>query len=426
MKTPDTISLSALRDAVARGAVAIRAVTKLDPAGGAGDKIFPPTYVKDGKSQTKYAMEERMVEGRKMLTVLLDSVASQANRIEEALLEGWRRGELKFPVVRVDFSDEEGLTDLEQISALQAPHRIADAILRDSVDPSGTPFRQTTIGKEFTESRANHATGMYKYCPTALVFGVWDSTGPKGGLGAKFQRCLVSEIVGYDVVAGVKTASRIDPLGIEKKAGPVYESKEAGEWTSLDDEAALEKGKPKLFSRKGQGDKGSPASINHGNIPPSIDAEGGGITMAYASQTVVLSLAGLRRLRFQQRADGSKILPGQRDKAEVAARTALAALAIAGIVYQRENGYDLRSRSLLVPAEPLVFEVLNGAGEPPMRFTLDRQGVAALLAQAGEAAAAVGLGWDPAPVTLKPTPKLAHLVAKSRQMTAAGEGEGSE
>lgn len=419
---PAKLTLSVLRDAVDGGAVAVRAITRLEPAGGPGDKVFPPTYVKEGRSQTKYAMEERIVDGQRVQTVLLDSVASQANRIEEALLEGWRRGELKFPVVSVDFSEVEGLGDLEQITALQAPHRIADALLRDSVDANGTPFRQTSAGKEVTDARPNHATGMYKHCPTALVFGVWDSTGPKGGLGAKFQRCLVSEIVGYDVVAGVKTASRIDPAAIEKKAGPVFEAKgNPGEWTSIEAEAAMEKGKPKLFSRKGAGDKGSPAAINHGNIPPSIDAEAGGVTMSHAVHTVVLSLAGLRRLRFQQRTDGTPIPASERDAAEAAARTALAALAIAGVVYQRRNGYDLRSRSLLVASEPLTFEVLGRDGGEPVRYVVDDP--AALLNDAVNAAAEHGLGWDAAPLRLRPTPKLAHLIVKSRELTAAGEVE---
>jgi CRISPR-associated protein Csb1 len=223
MSSPAKLTLSMLSDAVAGGAVAIRAVSKLLPADGPTGKVFPPTYVKDKQSTTKYAFETRKVEGRDVDTVLLDSVASQANRIEEALLEGWRRGELQLPVIAIDFSGEGDIADLEQITSLQAPHRIADALLRDSVDATGTPFRQTAIGKACTDARPNHATAMYRYCPTALIFGVWDSTGPRGGLGAKFQRALVSEIVGYDVAAGVKTASRIDPTGIQRQE--VFEAK---------------------------------------------------------------------------------------------------------------------------------------------------------------------------------------------------------
>lgn len=418
MSAPE-LTLTELNAAVAGGAVAIRARTRLEPAGGAGDKIFPPTYVKEGQSQTKYAMEERMVDGQRIQTVLLDSVASQANRIEEALLEGWRRGALKFPVVTVDFSDVEGLEDLGEITSLQAPHRIADAILRDSVDDAGTPFRLTRVGRECTDARPNHATGMYTHCPTALVFGVWDSTGPKGGLGAKFQRCLVSEIVGYDALPGVKTASRIDPLAIEKKAGPVFEVKgQPEEWTSIEEEAALEKGKAKLFSRKGTGDKGTPATINHGNIPPSIDHQAGGVTISHAVHTVVLSLAGLRRLRFQQRVDESPVPVEKRDDAETAARVALAALALTGVVFQRNNGYDLRSRSLFVATEPLEFEILDRDGGATRYVLTD---AANLLNAAVEHANSLGFGWETTPLKLKPTPKLSHLVVRSRQLVAAGE-----
>jgi CRISPR-associated protein Csb1 len=425
MSSPSSLTLSQLTDAVAGGAVAIRAITKLLPAGGPSDKVFPPTYVKDRQSLTKYAMETRRVNGLEVRTVLLDSVASQANRIEEALLEGWRRGELALPVISVDFREVDGLADLDEITSLQAPHRVADAILRDSLDERATPFRQTAVGKACTDARPNHATGMYQYCPTALLFGVWDSTGPRGGLGAKFQRVLVSEIVGYDVVAGVKTASRIDPAAIERKAGPVYESKaDPTEWTSLVNDAAKEKGKPRLFSRKGAGDKGTPAAINHGNIPPSIDDEAGGVTMSHAVHTVVLSLAGLRRLRFQDRTDGTRIDAAERDRVETAARTALGALALAGVVHQRRNGFDLRSRSLLVASEPLVFELLPRDGAEPIRFTLDDP--SALLKEAIDAADAVGLGWNATPVRLRPTAKLAHLIIESRKLKAAGEGDSED
>ncbi|MEO7330530.1 MAG: type I-U CRISPR-associated RAMP protein Csb1/Cas7u [Minicystis sp.] len=386
--------------------------------------MFPPTYMKERNATTKYAMEMRHIEGREVQTVLLDSVASQANRLEEALLEGWRRSELPFPVVQVDFSKEEGLQDLEQITSLQAPHRIADALLRDSV-LGGMPFRLTPIGKEITDARPNHASAMYKHCPTALVFGVWDSTGPKGGLGAKFQRCLVSEIVGIDVVTGVKTASRIDPAGIQTKAGPVYKHKDPGQdWTVDPAEAELKGKTPVEFSRSGgDGKKGSPSAINHGNIPPSIDKEGGGVTMSHAVQTTVLSLAGLRRLRFQTSSAGERIPEDKRDEAETAARTALAALAVAAVVYQRDNDYDLRSRSILVAKEPLTLEVVGRDGSEPARYSLSKTEAAALLVAAEKKARGFGLGWDAKPVTLTPAPKLAGLIRKSRELTARGEIE---
>jgi CRISPR-associated protein Csb1 len=418
-----SLSLDVLTKAVAGGAAAIRTITRLEPAGGPSDKVFPPTYMKEGKAETKYAMEQRHIDGRDVRTVLLDSVASQANRFEEALAEGWRRGELPIPVVQVDFSKEPGLEDLEQITALHAPHRIADALLRDSV-LDGVPFRHAAVGKEITDARPNQATAMFKYCPTALVFGVWDSTGPKGGMGAKFQRCLVSEIVGVDVTTGVKTASRIDPAGIQKTGTTIYKHKDPDqEWTADPKEAELKAGKPIEFSRKGKSEAGKPAAINHGNIPPSIESDAGGVTMDHAVQTTVLTLAGLRRLRFQTSCSGERIPEDKRDAAETAARTSLAALALAAIAYQRDNDFDLRSRSILVANAPLVFEVIGRDGGEPARFSLSKTEAAALLKDAEQHARQYGLGWDPKPITLTPAPKLAGLIRKSREVASTGEAE---
>ena len=76
------LTFEQLRGAVAGDAVALRSRMTLQPAGGEGDKVFPPSYAVDGRADHKYAVEERQVgESDKLsTTVLLDSVASQANR----------------------------------------------------------------------------------------------------------------------------------------------------------------------------------------------------------------------------------------------------------------------------------------------------------------------------------------------------------
>ncbi len=103
-----------------------------------------------------------------------------------------------------------------------------------------------------------------------LVFGAWDSTGAAGGLGNKFARASASEIVGVKAVYGVRTASRLDPLGIEK--GDIYESKVDGSYVVLKAEAQLEGDTEVVFNRKAvtSKDTGTPAGITHGNIPPDI------------------------------------------------------------------------------------------------------------------------------------------------------------
>lgn len=55
----------------------------------------------------------------------------------------------------------------------------------------------------------------------AIPVGMWDSHGARGGLGEKFQRVLVSEIIGVDAEVGKRPASRIDPLIRTTKDMPI-------------------------------------------------------------------------------------------------------------------------------------------------------------------------------------------------------------
>ena len=70
------------------GAVALRSRLSLAPAGGIENKVFSPSYAVDGRADHKYAVETRQIDDKEVETVLLDSIASQANRAEEALLGG--------------------------------------------------------------------------------------------------------------------------------------------------------------------------------------------------------------------------------------------------------------------------------------------------------------------------------------------------
>jgi CRISPR-associated protein Csb1 len=442
-KNMDSLAYDRLQQALSGDAVAIRTRTRLQPAGGPNDKVFPPTFgdpirVRDASGEehlTRYAAEWRRVDGEDRLCVLLDSVASQANRMEEALLHAYDAGELPIPMVRVDFTNE-AHEDIEldlsslggngYLTTLETPHRLADALLRDSM-LGDLRFRASPEGRAFTEAGPHSAGAVFQLCPTALVFGMWDSTGPKGGLGAKFQRALVSEIVGINVRFGSKTASRIDPAGIELNAGPVFEAKDPDEeWTIDEAEAARDKKKPKPFSRSSSGKAGKPSSINHGNVKPSIESEAGGVTLDYAEQTTVLSLPALRRLRFPRRLDGSSFDRERQLGIDQAAHVALAALALAGVTLQRRAGYDLRSRCAFVPEGPLSFETVSGSGETEGPFTLSSEEAVALVKKAAEQAAAAGLEWSSTPIDLRPAPKLVELIRRSRVNTARGEDQQAE
>lgn len=409
----EALSLDAIQRAVSEGA-ALRCRTKLQPDGGDGGKVFPPTY-----AGGVYATEDRRINGRVVRCVLLDSVQSQANRMEEVLqdafLPNWRelpneedQPRCDLPMVAVHIENHGWVT------SLTAPHRIHDAILRDS-NLNGTRFRQSDIGQAIVNARVWNATAFYEYCPTALLFGTWDSTAGEGLDSAKIPRAVVSEIIGVGITAGVRTGSRIDPLGIGRESATIYRRADnQSDWTLNEDEAARDGNDNPV--RFGSGSRsGRPAAINHGNIPPDLARFGdrrevrgqhldllpdllrdeavelrydvqsrdgefrsqtafrgsvksiephavkpGGVTMEYALHTWTLSLTQLRRLRFP--VDGN-----HDDARNEAARTVLAALALYAFALQQERGYWLRSRCELVPqvddaTRRLVLEQVNRDG----------------------------------------------------------------
>lgn len=417
------LTLEDLNRAVAGRAAAFRSRATLQPAGGPGDKVFPPTY-----AGAVYATEMRRLPDRDepVECVLMDSVQSQANRMEEALQQAVDAKRLKLPVIEVDFSpyfpgedaseDMRLLDPVGKVSSLQAPHRIADAILRDSLF-EGTPFRKSQVGKAIDRVSLQNATPLFELCPTALLFGMWDSTGPKGGLGAKFERAMVSEIVGIGAVYGVKTSSRVDPLGIQLKAGPLYAAVNDG-WTLDESEAKKDsKDKPATLGKDGR-----PSQANHGNVTPSLSERdrqtgeylAGGVTISSAEQTIVLSLPALRRLRFP--------VEGKLDtEVDAAARTVLAALGLCAAALADDAGLDLRSRCLLYPETDLTWELLDrkGGGE----YALSADDAVALFHQAVDAARAAGLPWREEPLVLTPSEQLVKLVVKSQQLAAQQGGD---
>jgi CRISPR-associated protein Csb1 len=464
------LTLKDLQDAVSGAAAAFRCRRRLQPGGGEGDKVFPPTF-----AGAVYAVEQRRVPGREqpVTCVLLDSVQSQANRMEDALQQALDAGEARLPVVTVDFSEYDPTGDVEsdkkqnrlldaigKVTSLQVPHRLADAILRDS-EYNGTRFRESAVAKSLNKATTLSATPVYELCPTALVFGMWDSTGPKGGLGAKFERAIVSEVVGVGAEFGLKTASRIDPIITATKGIVLYRTAD-GRWTLNESQARVEKGKPLKVGKEGKA-----SEANLGNVTPSFakyakGAEGfdpmssgtvdidysiragqdgfsvrnrsvgeaqparegqiapGGVTLEYAEQATTLSLIALRRLRFP--------VPNPRpdqNAANKAGHAVLAALGLYGATLAFEPGMGLRSRCLLWPDGPMVWELLAKPGERPKSFTVTAAAAKELLADAVADAEKAGLTWRKEPLTLKPSSELLRLVRLS-QLQAVREGTAVE
>ncbi|MEW6428630.1 MAG: type I-U CRISPR-associated RAMP protein Csb1/Cas7u [Thermodesulfobacteriota bacterium] len=394
----ELMTLDVVRKAMKGHAAALRCVTEYQPAGGSGDKVFPPTY-----EGGKYATEDRWISGDIVPCVLLDSVQSQANRMELALLDVVDEGQLDLPRLVVEFNTEELLKPL-RVTSFEAPHRAADAIFRDS-EINGVRFRDTEHGRVLNQVDIRNATPLFGLCPTALVFGIWDSTGPRGGLGAKFQRAIISEMVGLHAVQGVKTSSRIDPLQIMVGAGPVFKNAD-GSWD-------LGQVWPdKKSEKKGEN---RPSEVNHGNVTPSVD--NGGFTISKAVQTTVLSLAALRRLRFPLNGD-----PTSTPEVNLAARVALAAIGLAGASLARAQGADLRSRCQLFPTGPFAWELLDDPSVPPQIFSLPPEAALTLATEAIGAARKAGLPWM-REVQLTPSANLLELLRRS-QMLAVTTVEG--
>jgi CRISPR-associated protein Csb1 len=170
---------SRLLEACSGGVAAVRMIVTLRPTGGDGDKVAPPTH-----EGGRYAYEKRVLEGKPDVpTVLLDSVQSQANRLEEALLGSVRAGEVQIPLLEVNFPGRETLT------SLSVPHRVHDAIFRDC-RYEGVRFRESSVGKQVSEARPWNATAMFRFCPTALLFGTWDSQS-ESGVNGELRRALI-------------------------------------------------------------------------------------------------------------------------------------------------------------------------------------------------------------------------------------------
>ena len=109
-------------------------------------KVFPSTY-----EGGRYATEVRKIrQGDDVVevkTVLLDSVQSQANRMELALLRAYQAGKVQFPLVEIDFAtgeSEANLAEIGKLTVLEVPHRIADALVRNS-EYCGVDFREAQI-----------------------------------------------------------------------------------------------------------------------------------------------------------------------------------------------------------------------------------------------------------------------------------------
>jgi CRISPR-associated protein Csb1 len=175
MSEPNTFDNWLTGDTVA--AIVIR--EPLVPVEGAGGVIFPATYA---------AAEDKRVfpggynidppEGDRNVC-LIDSVGSQANRIEPIFTKPEYAGLV--PQIVITAGEK-------SVNLLEAGHRAGDAIVRCT-------SLQKTLHEAFKAVLKGDATKMAKVAPTSLVFGVWDSRDTQ----AKLPRLVASTIRAFNV-----------------------------------------------------------------------------------------------------------------------------------------------------------------------------------------------------------------------------------
>ena len=150
---------------------------RLEPAGGDGDVIFPPTFAPPEGSNE---LPGYIIDGEGENSVcLLDSVGSQSNRLEPLFLQERYRD----LVPQVEISVEG-----RKLNLLKLGHRAADAVAR-STDLADD------LHKAFEEYDNGDGTLLARIAPTSIVFGAWDSRETY----VKIPRLINSTIRAYKV-----------------------------------------------------------------------------------------------------------------------------------------------------------------------------------------------------------------------------------
>lgn len=174
----------------------------LMPVEGKDAVIFPPTYAPPEGFRGEWPgyNVDTFPDGTSVC--LVDSVGSQANRLEPMFKKPPYRSLVPQVIVKLSTKNGEEL----EVNLLDAGHRAGDAVVRYSTlaDP---------LQKAFTALTAGDATPLARLSPTSIVFGVWDSRGTQ----VKVSRIVRSVIRAYNVRLLHRSATYIPPVNYEEK-----------------------------------------------------------------------------------------------------------------------------------------------------------------------------------------------------------------
>lgn len=155
--------------------------------------LFPATFAAGDVFPGGYNIDTDPATGKNV--VLVDSVGSQANRIEPIFMrEKYRH---LVPQILITAGEKE-------VNIIEAGHRAGDALVRCS-------SLQEEIEGAFTSSIKGDAEPLAKIAPTSLVFGVWNSRGQKGNQD-KRPRLIASTIRAFNVRKLSRSAVYTPPI----------------------------------------------------------------------------------------------------------------------------------------------------------------------------------------------------------------------
>lgn len=226
----------------------------LMPVEGEDGVLFPATFAAGGTFPGGYNIDG---DRNGSNVCLIDSVGSQANRIEPLFAPNQQEEKYAHLVPQIVVK-----AGAKEVNLLEAGHRAGDALIRCSE-------LQKTFQDAFKASQMGDAEPLAKIAPTSLVFGVWDSRDTQ----EKRPRIVASTIRAFNVRALKRGAVYIPPV----------------------DYAALE-----VFSEeekaKAEGDAKSPLAKRGFVHVPASASHGGVIADGGIRRDATLGLAALRLL----------------------------------------------------------------------------------------------------------------------------------
>ena len=167
----------------------------LIPVEGKDSPFFPPTFAGSGSDDSSDYCVDTLKDGTR--TCLVDSVGSQANRMEPVFIK--EPYDKIIPQIKIKAGED-------VINLCEVGHRIADALLKHS-------NISKDIEKAIQDLKNNNALTLAKLAPTSLVFGLWDSR----GTGIKLPRIISSVIRAYDIDRFSRSAQYITPVNYRNK-----------------------------------------------------------------------------------------------------------------------------------------------------------------------------------------------------------------